>query len=767
MNKIKCTAVGPMGLFLLIGTAYPLLSNAQQSPTGDEALGVEEIIVTGQKRSENIQDIPKQVAVASNSDLKSAGVDRLTDLQKVFPTITMQQNGPGLSPRPPGIRGIAPFSFSVGVQSQTGIVVDDVPQGTFSTLAFELGDVERVEVFAGPQTTLSGRNASAGLINVVTRAPSFEPALDVGLDFTNDNQSRVTAFATGPLSDTVAYSLSLLQNDWDGPYQNGFLDNEPVGGFDTNVARGKLLWEPNETLSATLTGYYVRSEGTTGPVLGQDVIISGPETGFFGLDAEARSLTELYPGIDIDEDNRSIYSPENGEADTRDQGVSLKVDYNAGSFGSLSSITSYTESSQPRTDIFIGAPRDNLFFPVDDFVATADIQTNNFTQEFRLTSDNSSKFSYLIGGIYSRIHVHQIYLREELFPFAATQDFDNDSAAIFARGTYDLTPNGAINVGLRYQHDKLSYHWDVLTAGDTVSNGDDSNGFWGGEFGYTHTFDDGVSVYATYSHAETGNAYNLNDVATASTGESLPVIPSTKAKNFEVGVKSQLLDDKLILNLDIFRTEYDNFQIQDTRVTDNSIVTDLAAIGAVKTEGVELQVRYNPTSQLSLGLSSAYIDARVTDYPNASCYPGQTVEQGCVEISPDTFRQENISGNQLPFSPEWRLTANADYFMSLTNFDFKFGGFYRYQSESTGDLFGNPYSEQDGYGTLNLYAGPVSKDERWSAEFFVNNVFDERYYSNVAVSEILVPFSGDDPVLAAIYDRNTRRYAGVRIKWSW
>ena len=75
MNKIKCTAVGPMGLFLLIGTAYPLLSNAQQSPTGDEALGIEEIIVTGQKRSEKFQDIPKQVAVASNSDLKSAGVD--------------------------------------------------------------------------------------------------------------------------------------------------------------------------------------------------------------------------------------------------------------------------------------------------------------------------------------------------------------------------------------------------------------------------------------------------------------------------------------------------------------------------------------------------------------------------------------------------------------------------------------------------------------------------------------------------------------------
>lgn len=205
-----------------------------------------DIVVTGQKRSENAQGVPKQVTIASQVQLTTAGVNRLVDLFGVFPAIT--PTSVGQNPLNPGIRGIAPVSGQIGVPSQTGIVVDDFPQATFSTLSSELADVERIEVFAGPQSTLSGRNAASGLINFVTRSPSRVSDFRFGVEQTSDRQTRITAFLTGPLSSTVAYSLSGFYNKWDGNLVDPLLNNERLGGFDSKGVRGKLRWEPTSDL---------------------------------------------------------------------------------------------------------------------------------------------------------------------------------------------------------------------------------------------------------------------------------------------------------------------------------------------------------------------------------------------------------------------------------------------------------------------------------------------------------------------------------------
>lgn len=765
MVRIDCKA----RLRLVCGTAIfsigmaPNLVMAQTagSPTETDAT-VPDIVVTGQKRSESVQNVPKQVAVASQAELVDAGVNRLTDLQNAFPTITATSNGAGGTPRPPGIRGISPFTFSVGVQSQTGIVVDDVPQATFSTLPFELADVERVEVFAGPQTTLSGRNASAGLINIVTRSPSFTPELDFTFEQTTDHQTRGTIFATGPITKNLAYSMSLLLNDWAGPYRNGLLGNERLGGFKTRGARGKLLWEPTNWLKTTLVGFYLQTDQRAIPVLPQGAVISGPNTGTFVLDAQQRPLTIIYPGLRIGPDNRSVYSPTDGSAQTRDKGFNLKIDADTGALGTASSITSYTVSAQPRTDAFLGAPRDNLVFPITDFTANADVQSKNFSQELRVTSSSSERFTYLIGGIYSRIRLHQIYLRRQVFPFSGDQYVNTDSAALFGRATYDVTPANSITAGLRYQHDKLAYVWNVLTAGNTVSRGSNSYGFWGGEASYKHKFGEDVNVYVTYSQAQTGNAYNLNDTVTASTGASLPVIPSTHVNNWEAGIKSKLFDRMLTFNFDVFRARYSNFQVQDTRITGNTLRTDILAIGRVQTQGVELEASLRPNRDLTLGVTGAYIDAKVTDYPNAACYIGQTAALGCITVAPGVTNQGNIAGHQLPFSPKWRLTASGDYTVHLSTTDLTLGAFYRYQGRSTSDLFGDPTASQKGYGVLNLTAGIADPKGRWSVQLYVNNVFDKRYYSAKARSQLVAPVASDNPVVFGQYDRNSFRYGGIR-----
>src|SRR5262249_12458579 len=173
LGVIPATALAAAALFSHNVQGAETPDNTTAAPAAADGGALEEVIVTGQKRVENVQEVPKQVTVVNQAQLTTAGVTRITDLQNVFPSVTATDQGQNT--KHPGIRGIAPIANSVGIQSQTGIIVDDIPQSTFSSLANELTDIERVEVFPGPQTTLSGRNAAGGLINFVTRSPSATP----------------------------------------------------------------------------------------------------------------------------------------------------------------------------------------------------------------------------------------------------------------------------------------------------------------------------------------------------------------------------------------------------------------------------------------------------------------------------------------------------------------------------------------------------------------------------------------------------------------
>jgi len=234
-----------------------------QEPDG-AATTLDAILVTANKRVENLQEVPKQIMVVTPEALTRSGVTTLRELGNAIPSISGTASGDERSPAPP-IRGIASFAYSIGVQSQTGVVVDDVPQPSFSSLFKELADVERVEVLAGPQSTLSGRNASGGLINIVTREPSDIFSAEAFFEHTSDRQQRLSAFMTGPLSDTLAFSVSAFSNEWGGHFRSLVETNGKrplhLGGWDAQGVRGKLRWQPNERLSSTLILYTM--ENTT------------------------------------------------------------------------------------------------------------------------------------------------------------------------------------------------------------------------------------------------------------------------------------------------------------------------------------------------------------------------------------------------------------------------------------------------------------------------------------------------------------------------
>lgn len=504
----------------------------------------------------------------------------------------------------------------------------------------------------------------------------------------------------------------------------------------------------------TLTGYYITNRRTTAPIVSGQVLVTGNPNSFFFFDPQARPLTQIYPGIQIGPNNHSAFSPEIGTADNTDVGSTFRADYKVGALGTISSLTAYTHTSTPRRDIFFGAPRD---IGVTDNTASVDVNSKNFSQELRLTSPDNQPLTYVAGVIYMNTQLHFPYSRLSIFPVNWDRFFTTRSFGVFARGTYKITPNDSLTVGLRHQYDNLSYRWQFFqlapTDPKTLTIGSDGYGFFAGEASYKHDFSHNINAYATYSQTETGRAFDMEDNADAAVGPLTP-LASAKVQSFEVGVKSQLFDRKLTLNVDLFRTNYQHFQFDSISTGGlNSVpVIKLLSIGKVRSQGIELNTSLRPTSNLRFGLNLAYIDAEIIDYPGATCYTGQTAATGCVN------GVQNLNGVSLPYHSKFKYTVTADYTIPLQSVDFNIGGFYRYQSSQHSDVANDPLTALKGYGVANVYVGLSSKNKSWDAQLFVNNLFDTRYYAQLTD---VAAFSS--PATTAFYDRGSFRYGGIRL----
>jgi iron complex outermembrane receptor protein len=176
----------------------------------------------------------------------------------------------------------------------------------------------------------------------------------------------------------------------------------------------------------------------------------------------------------------------------------------------------------------------------------------------------------------------------------------------------------------------------------------------------------------------------------------------------------------------------------------------------VQSRGAEVSSAFKVTPEFRVNLNAALADTHIKSFPNAACFAGQTVAQGCVNGT-----QGDLSGLPLPYASRWKATANADYTLPLPSLDLNFGAFYRYQSSQHYDVLGDPLTYQGGFGIVNLYLGPQSHADKWSVQLFVNNVLNHTYYGSLAHSTFYA-LNGANPMVTAGYDRSSFRYGGVR-----
>ena len=790
------------GAMVFAGAATGAFAQSATASSGAEASAtVDTVIITANKRSENVQDVPKSVQVVTSAALQRQNITDIGDLQKLVPTVA----GVGQTL---AIRGVGTGASTIGAQSKVGIVLDDVPQPSRSTIANNLMDIERVEVLPGPQGTLAGRNATGGLINLVTRGPTSEwtgSAQGLG---TSDGERQAALFVAGPINDKVQISASQYYRAYRGLYKNIYLDkyaDDYVYGTRDKV---RAFLTDNLTFDGIFFYQYFHRNGVGGqgggPGGGNPIIYAvAPPANYFqtgDVRTPAGGFAQLEPGVTPGIHNNEYASNRNGTAETSSGGAVARFTYTLPNEVSLTLISSYMKESNPIHTDYCGCVSNiqdlNLRPEYQGFVDILN-KTKNTNHELRINSPAAGRLHYVAGVYYSDLAQTYNYQRLGPGPVDWLRDFYNKSISAYAHADFDLTDKLKVQGGLRYEKDKVNYLWTFLpllattkaTTGGLktlpainvlkVSSNSDSNSFVNFDAGVQYKFVPDIMGYATYSQASQGPIFDSEDNVTAFGPDALSpvsgklqVLPQEHVKNFEVGVKSQLFERRLTLNASAYYAKYENYQVQ-TNVPNpdpNAPPTlKVASVGQVRTTGVEVNAAARISDHLRADFNAAYTIARILDFPNAPCYNGSTLGvDGCVRIGTGASAfntQGNLAGQLLNRAPKLRITASFDYSLPIgdSGFEFYVTPLVKYATAQRTDLLRLPTSYIPATTIVDLNVGV--RNDKITGEIFVRNLFDEfaQTYGVTATGFT----NGGLGFRNVVLDRNNTRYVGARLRYNF
>lgn len=366
---------------ICLGVATSFFSSpsfAQETET-DQAKKMTTIVITSTKREQTLQDVPVAVSVVANETIERAEISDLIDLQSLVPSFSVVQRDHSAATNF-FIRGFGNGALNPGVEPSVGVFIDGVYRSRSAAQISDLPNIERIEVLRGPQSTLFGKNASAGVVSAITRAPQFETGGSAQVSIGNFNTIRVKGDVTGPISDTVAYSLSGGYNSRDGFFDD-VVQNTDFNDRNRWGVRGQLQFEPSDKLTFRVIADYDEIDEACCTVAN---LVTGPVgpviTALGGHVAENAPFAR----------NSSINAESSNEIEN--SGVSLQADYEL-NFADLTSITSYRS-------------HDSLIVSDGDFTGAALITgvertgIDTFTQELRLTSSQEGSMDWMLGAYF-------------------------------------------------------------------------------------------------------------------------------------------------------------------------------------------------------------------------------------------------------------------------------------------------------------------------------------------------------------------------------
>ncbi len=772
-------------------------SGAEASTSAPGTL--EEVIVTGMKRSENIQSVPASVFVATAENMERAGVRDFDDLVKITPSLTITKTSQPAN-NSINIRGIGTYAYSIATESSVAVVIDDIPQA-FQAAAFSaLVDVRQVEVLRGPQNTLFGKSASAGVVAITTEPPTDTFTARAEAMHTDDHEQRYQATVSGPITDSLKFRLAANYSEYRGNIYDLSV-GQWLNGMSDRTVRGKLVWTPADAWSITLSPYFTSTPSTC--CQSAPYFLSPGVT--FGKNNIPQSV--VLAGITPGPDNRTTRLDVRARGDGRDYGSGLKIERDLGEAGSLALVSSYDRYHL--TDLQDTDASDFNFqtvAPTAPFGGSGNggyFRVNSTTQELRLTSADAQRFRYVTGLYYSRTISLRDFVRgsntlgtfNNLTSLPSTNSTqyssyvahaDSTNYALYGQSTYDLTPRLALTTGARVNREEIAYSFldrfnnvtygspQCSTTSPTVSistcNDDVSvTGRASLQFHFTEDF----MLFGGYSRGYKGQAYDLTSTLTTrslvTTGpfRGLPTadavaanqpVPAETVNAYEIGFKSTFFERHLTWNVTLFDELFQGFQAQSRDDRTNQNV--LNSIGKVTSKGVETEIAA-VLGNFTLNGGAAYNSAVMNRFPNAACYGQQTAAQGCIN------NQQDLSGKPLFNAPKWNVALNGQYNLPLAlggDWHAFVAGSVRWQSQVVFNLLQDPDSIQEAYSLTNLALG--AQNDQWKLTLFCNNVFDKSYAltrGRSAQFNISQTASPPTDSISWTPGRDSERYFGVRV----
>lgn len=730
LSQAIATALALCALPAFAADVSTASSAAEQSP---ETATLQAVTVTATRREESLQQVPVAVTVLDGEQLERDNRNGVASIAQQVPALNFRT---GASNKDTSLfmRGVGTISTSPGVEPTVATVVDGVVYARPGQATLDLLDLERIEVLRGPQGTLFGKNASAGVLNIISKAPTAETHGYIDQSYYSGNESR-TRFGIGGslIPDTLKASVTTLFGTYDGNVHNK-ANAQEVNGYNHKGARGKLEFTPNEDVKLTVIGDYMQSHDDT-----PNGVISQSLTPAF-----ANALSPVHAS----NDNRDLVSDYRSHVDDINKGLSAQLDWNLGDY-TLTSITAWRGWNNTQWQDGDRLANVSAAFPGTE--DKGDLDFNQYSQELRLASPKGQFLEYVGGLYYMHGKDDETYRRTLTTPTAtntgvADYSTTSDSYAVFGESTLNFTSAFRGIAGLRWTHDDLEYdHRRVSTSATTVTGiqpGTSSSGSvdedgWSGRLGVQYDLSDSVMAYLTYSRGYKGPAYNVFfNMQPRDTGALKP----ETSNNWELGIKATTWNRRLTTNVAVFHSEYSNYQANFFDSVAGQVVTRLINAGSVSTEGVEADYALQATRNLKFSGAIAYTKARIDQF---SCPTGAAAS--C-----------DVNGKTLPYAPDWKSYVRADYTIPLDNgLDIELGTDYSWQSEVQYDISQNPDTKQGAYGLWNASAAVADYSHGWRVALLAKNLTDRSYSPLLA--------SGTGYIYRAV-PRDDERYFGVQVR---
>lgn len=758
--------------------AAPALAQDATDDTDAQAPG--EIVVTAQKRSESLQSVPVAVSVLSGESLSEAARPSIESASQMVPSLNFLKSGTTLN-QTIFLRGVGTATFSIAGEPSVSTVVDGVVYARSGEAFSDLVDAAQIEVLRGPQGTLFGKNASAGVINITTQMPKNELGGTVEASYFDRNEVRVKGSINLPMGESLAGRFSAFYGSYDGNIRN-VTTNEWVNGYKHWGARAQFLYDPSDDLRLYVAADYYKNDDDCCA----DIIATVPLT---GAGVPTTSLASAVLPLPQGAETRAV--AQNLVTATKEEGwgVSAQADIGLGDH-TLTSITAYR--GWDNTEIRDGDWLDKAYVGFAQLHDSGPQTSNTFSQELRITSPGDTALSYVVGAYYSRAYSERTFTRDvtqctavtgaptnvlipcgsvnanpSTFP-SGTATFGStfNNFALFGQATFKLSDTTRIVGGLRYTHDKLSvFHnrnttlagpgiqpsFPVTTTGAGAPaapfTAETSNDNLSGKAVFQMDFSDDVMAYASYARGYKGPAYNIFYNLTA-TGTN--VIEPETSDSFEVGLKNTLLDGAMTLNIAGFYAKYKNFQANNPDLVAGVVVTRFTNAGTVSTRGIEMDLnwRVGPNTNVMAGV--ALTDAHVDQFKVA---PGAAA----TAVIP--------AGTKLGYAPTWKGSMGIDHRIETGSFaDITLGTTMNFQSKQLSLFSPNDVQRLLGtipaYALVNLSVGLVSPDDKWKITAQVRNLFDKAYPAAIINGGVSGSYRYQIP-------RDADRYWGVSARYSF